>query len=616
MSVAAGIEIVAGGHREPGQSRVSTNGATEAQGAAWAGAPAANPASNFASGLERFRQSMLASLGAELDSRSDEASEAETTPASTEPDLAGVAQTAFSETSPRLSGAVLSSRQGRSQQGGPAISATLSMPGSRTGVPVGQIALREPRQAASSSGPRSLARTQPAESAPSAHSANSGKNGRLEAATGARATSAAPTTAESLPPTIPAPSIPSPVANAPEAQPRSQLAGPSSQSATGFSWTSVNSHSLHSDDSGAAAERTRAAENQTPAAAGTAPLAHLNTGSAGENPDLGQAESSTVGKEALLPERVGPHASEPIHALTQSPMRARPESQGLEVLAAPVVSEEADRGSADAQADASQLGKFPAVPSIPGKPGPASGGRSSTQGPMRLARSAGAGEPTGNGNRLPEGQLAGQALDASTLARDPAGARAATTAANDVSGNSAGAAAGPATRETFAALDAETAPGTPTWIHAGTQRAEAGFQDPALGWVGVRADMGAGGVHASLVPGSADAAQALGGHLAGLNSFLAEQHTPVETLTLAAPEGRWAGPLGDQGTGQGMNQGLNQGADQNTGQGAFSEPRSNPPPAAPDLAAATISEVSAQTGRPDTMVPPARLGGSHISVIA
>jgi hypothetical protein len=128
--------------------------------------------------------------------------------------------------------------------------------------------------------------------------------------------------------------------------------------------------------------------------------------------------------------------------------------------------------------------------------------------------------------------------------------------------------------------------------------------------------MGTGGVHASLVPGSADAAQALGGHLAGLNSFLAEQHTPVETLTLAAPEGRWAGPLGDQGTGQGMNQGLNQGADQNTGQGAFSEPRSNPPPAAPDLAAATTSEVSAQTGRPDAMDPPARLGGIHISVIA
>jgi len=280
------------------------------------------------------------------------------------------------------------------------------------------------------------------------------------------------------------------------------------------------------------------------------------------------------------------------------------------------VSEEADRGSADAQVGASQLGKSPAVPSITGKPGQASGGRSSTQGTLKLAHGAGAGEPTGIGNRLIEGQPAGQALDASALARDPAGARAATSAANDTSANSAGATAGPATRETFAALDAETALGTPTWIHAGTQRAEAGFQDPALGWVGVRADMGTGGVHASLVPGSADAAQALGGHLAGLNSFLAEQHTPVETLTLAAPEGRWAGPLGDQGTGQGMNQGLNQGADQNTGQGAFSEPRSNPPPAAPDLAAATTSEVSAQTGRPDAMDPPARLGGIHISVIA
>jgi hypothetical protein len=280
------------------------------------------------------------------------------------------------------------------------------------------------------------------------------------------------------------------------------------------------------------------------------------------------------------------------------------------------VSEEANRGSVDDQVGASQLGKFPAVPSIPGKPGMASGGRSSTQGTLRLAHGAGAGEPTGNGNRLLEGQPTGQALDASALARDPAGARAATSAVSDTSGNSAGATAGSATRETFAALDAGTAPGTPTWIHAGTQRAEAGFQDPALGWVGVRADMGAGGVHASLVPGSADAAQALGGHLAGLNSFLVEQHTPVETLTLAAPWGRWAGPLGDQETSQGTNQGLNQGANQNTGQGAFSEPQSNPPPAAPDLAAAAIPEVSAQTGRPDAMVPTARPGGVHISVIA
>jgi len=128
--------------------------------------------------------------------------------------------------------------------------------------------------------------------------------------------------------------------------------------------------------------------------------------------------------------------------------------------------------------------------------------------------------------------------------------------------------------------------------------------------------MGAGGVHASLVPGSADAAQALGGHLAGLNSFLAEQHTPVETLTLAAPEGRWAGPLGDQGTSQGMNQGLDQEAGQNTGQGAFAEPSSDRLPIKPELVAPVSSEVSVQSGRLNETAQTAWPLGLHISLIA
>jgi hypothetical protein len=187
------------------------------------------------------------------------------------------------------------------------------------------------------------------------------------------------------------------------------------------------------------------------------------------------------------------------------------------------------------------------------------------------------------------------------------------SAANNIVGSSTGVTPAPASRETFAALDAETAPVTPTWIHAGAQRAEAGFQDPALGWVGVRADMGAGGVHASLVPGSAEAAQELGGHMAGLNAYLAEQHTPVETLTLAAPEGRSAGLVGDH---QGMDQGLNQGAGQNAGQGSFTEPQSNPPPTAFDLTAAATPEISAQSGRPDATAQTARPGGGHISLIA
>jgi len=88
----------------------------------------------------------------------------------------------------------------------------------------------------------------------------------------------------------------------------------------------------------------------------------------------------------------------------------------------------------------------------------------------------------------------------------------------------------------FAAMDGDAPAGSVTWLHTGASRAEAGFDDPTLGWVGVRADLGGGGVHASLVPGSAEAAQALGGHLAGLNLYLAERHAGVAPVTVASQE--------------------------------------------------------------------------------
>jgi len=91
-------------------------------------------------------------------------------------------------------------------------------------------------------------------------------------------------------------------------------------------------------------------------------------------------------------------------------------------------------------------------------------------------------------------------------------------------------------RDTFAALDAETASPPTTWIQAGSRRAEAGYQDPALGWVGVRAQSDGSGVHAAVVPGSAEAAGALNGHLTGLNAFMVEHHGHGSTVTLAAPE--------------------------------------------------------------------------------
>jgi hypothetical protein len=121
-------------------------------------------------------------------------------------------------------------------------------------------------------------------------------------------------------------------------------------------------------------------------------------------------------------------------------------------------------------------------------------------------------------------------------------------------------------RDTFAALDSAAAPSAPTWTHAGAHRAEAGYQDPDIGWVGVRADSSGGGIHASLVPGSTVAADTLGGHLAGLNSYLAEHHSPVANVTLAHPEDHGGG-LGPMNSSPGDNAGGNGASEQGTGEG-------------------------------------------------
>jgi len=72
------------------------------------------------------------------------------------------------------------------------------------------------------------------------------------------------------------------------------------------------------------------------------------------------------------------------------------------------------------------------------------------------------------------------------------------------------------------------------WTHAGTRFAEAGFQDPTLGWVSVRAERDSTGLHAVLVPASHDAGQMLSAHLSGLNAHLASQHIEVSSVTMSS----------------------------------------------------------------------------------
>jgi flagellar hook-length control protein FliK len=144
----------------------------------------------------------------------------------------------------------------------------------------------------------------------------------------------------------------------------------------------------------------------------------------------------------------------------------------------------------------------------------------------------------------------------------------------------------------------------PSWIHAGSHTAEAGYQDPSLGWVGVRAEVSAGSIHASLVPGSADAAQVLSSHMAGLNNYLAEQHTPVATLTMAASS---TGSQPDPNTGQNMQQG------QNSGSEAQAHAATTTPASTLTAAPSTAAASPAASGSIETINPAI---GHHISVMA
>ena len=113
-------------------------------------------------------------------------------------------------------------------------------------------------------------------------------------------------------------------------------------------------------------------------------------------------------------------------------------------------------------------------------------------------------------------------------------------------------AASSVSHDTFAALDADPGGPVTTWVHAGPRQAEAGYLDPSLGWVSVRATTSPDGLHAAVVPGTADAAQALSTHMAGLNSYLTSNHGTTVTATLANPAGSHdASHTGNANTGQG-----------------------------------------------------------------
>lgn len=92
-------------------------------------------------------------------------------------------------------------------------------------------------------------------------------------------------------------------------------------------------------------------------------------------------------------------------------------------------------------------------------------------------------------------------------------------------------------QQTFAAMETGANALHPAWTHATATTAEAGYRDPALGWVGVRAQVDADGIHAAVVPVSTSASETLQSHLPGLGSYLADHHVRLESLSIAPAEG-------------------------------------------------------------------------------
>jgi hypothetical protein len=436
-----------------------------------------------------------------------------------------------------------------------------------------------------------------------------------------------------MPATIPA------IAMVPLAVPTAAAASPAHHTTEG---ATHSAQAVHSDDltSGLASAsigfRSSSTDRPSDIAGGantTAPEATERTGAAGQRGNVAspvspgkfsslisrQAESSTPDEDVFPAGSAHEQAGGAL--ATAAPDRTAigiehqpstpPGSQEASTAAAPVISEGVDRLPLADGAVSSESGQSPALPPIAGKPESVGSSKAATQNTARTAHGAGKLDSIQQGSHAVEGQVSASAVEVAAMARNLSAARGAVSTAGGTAGSMAAAESGAG--ETFAALDAESAPGKPTWIHAGAQRAEVGFEDPALGWVGIRADLSGGGVHAAVVPGSIDAAETLGSHLAGLNTYLAEHHTAVEAVTLAAPQGGWTDS--GQGTGQAMHQGPGQQSGQETAQGALARSRFGPSDGSAGTQAVS-SGLPAGSGEASGSVQGALPGSMHISVIA
>ncbi|MGB9407413.1 MAG: hypothetical protein WCA89_07745 [Terracidiphilus sp.] len=670
MTVAAAIEIGAGGTPAPGQGKApgAAHGPGRA-GAAVFGAAVLGSSPSIAPGAQSFRagwQSLLASLGSSVQGFSETEAEADQGTTFAQPSSEGTPGKSAVSTSTRPDGAELHLRpeaeHGSEQTGaGP----KLSPAGARTGALMTRSVAGITMSASSKTDEKKTAADGDTESAGGSRSAHPVKVVESHVVAAGPLPGLAPAAVGSVPQAMPVAASASSAARsmdavAPQSVPAAlsqvdlQIASPNSFVSPSFSLRPQYPAPENKVSEPAGAIALETAEGfETSAKQGQAQsVASL---SAPSGPTLSEAGASAAGEGAPQPVAMRAEGGNPLEtpapnpALTQtlagyqnpalatapsqvpalqpatsqapsqtlahgqSEIPMQPGNRGVDVLPASMGNDGLNPLPAAASAAVSQSGLHSEVPLIAGNPGSASGGKNVT---LRSAHEAGSIDFIQPVRHLVEGQPSGAVVDASAMAHEPAGARGAVSIAGELAAGSAAATTGPDSRETFAALDAEGATGKPAWIHAGAQRAEAGFQDPALGWVSVRADSSGCGVHAELVAGSADAAQALGSHMAGLNAYLAEHHTPVETLTLTSPEGGWSGLGSDKDAGQQMQQGAGQQTGQETAQGVDASSPSGPYPDSSIQSPAASSELPAFFAGLGGNAQAASSGGIHISVMA
>jgi hypothetical protein len=159
---------------------------------------------------------------------------------------------------------------------------------------------------------------------------------------------------------------------------------------------------------------------------------------------------------------------------------------------------------------------------------------------------------------------------------------------------------------TFSALDGANSSMHFTWTHAAPHEAEAGFEDPSLGWISVRAGLNAGSISAVVVPGSADATQALGAHMAGLHDYLADRHSPVESLTLATAQ--------NSGADAGLSQGMQHQGQQQSAEDSPANAQTLNSLTAGSAAVQSSQEIHSSSDESQSILQPP--GGRYISVMA